>query len=210
MKRSFKRVLQGLATVLPLGLTLYFIFWLLSWVEAQSKPLLLLLIPEHLYLPGMGILATVVALFLIGLLVNAYVIRILIGLGERLLARIPLVKSVFGAIQDVMRVVSLGDRKSLGSVVAIDLGNDTRLIGFLTGNSVGNRLFGTEGGERVGVYLPMSYQIGGFTLYVTPDRLTKLDIGFEEAMRIAITGGVQNDGKAKASASPPGPSPDQP
>lgn len=209
MKRSFKRVLQGLATVLPLGLTLYFIFWLLSWVEAQSKPLLLLLIPEHLYLPGMGILATVVALFLIGLLVNAYVIRILIGLGERLLARIPLVKSVFGAIQDVMRVVSLGDRKNLGSVVAIDLGNDTRLIGFLTGNSVGNRLFGSEGGERVGVYLPMSYQIGGFTLYVTPDRLTKLDIGFEEAMRIAITGGVQNSGEAKASA-PPGPSPDQP
>ncbi|MCK9564031.1 MAG: DUF502 domain-containing protein, partial [Bacteroidales bacterium] len=131
MKRSFKRVLQGLAAVLPLGLTLYFIFWLLSWVEAQSKPLLLLLLPDRFYLPGMGILATLVVLFLIGLLVNAYVVRILIGLGDRLMASIPLVKSVFGAIQDVMRVFSLADRKSLGSVVSIDLGNDTLLIGFL-------------------------------------------------------------------------------
>lgn len=200
MKRSFKRVLQGLAAVLPLGLTLYFIFWLLSWVEAQSKPLLLLLLPERFYLPGLGILATLVVLFLIGLLVNAYVVRIMIGLGERVMASIPLVKSVFGAIQDVMRVFSLADRKNLGSVVSMDIGNDTLLIGFLTGDSVGNRLFGSEGGERVGVYLPMSYQIGGFTLYVSPDRLTRLDIGFEEAMRIAITGGVQgsNDGKAPA------------
>ncbi|MCK9564234.1 MAG: hypothetical protein M0R02_16090, partial [Bacteroidales bacterium] len=84
-------------------------------------------------------------------------------------------------------------------------GNDTLLIGFLTGDSVGNRLFGGEGGERVGVYLPMSYQIGGFTLYVTPDRLTRLDIGFEEAMRIAITGGVQGNDDAKGPAEPPGP-----
>lgn len=200
MKRSFKRVLQGLAAVLPLGLTLYVIFWLLSWAETQTKPLLLMLLPDHLYLPGMGILASLVALFLVGLLVNAYIVRITIGLGERLMASIPLVKSVFGAIQDVMRVFSLGEKKALGSVVSIDIGNDTLLIGFLTGDSVGNRLFGSEKGERVGVYLPMSYQIGGFTIYVAPDRLTRLDISFEEAMRIAITGGVQGSDDSAAPA----------
>jgi len=109
---------------------------------------------------------------------------------------IPLVKSVFGAIKDMMRVFSLAEKKEMKTVVAVDMGNDMYLIGFMTGEQAGKRLFGESGpddnsGDRVGVYLPMSYQIGGFTVYIPRSRLKILDIGIEEAMRIAITGGVK-------------------
>ena len=124
---------------------------------------------------------------------------------------IPLVKSVFGAIKDMMRVFSLADKKEMKTVVALDMGNDMYLIGFLTGEHSGKRLFGEplEGdkqGERVGVYLPMSYQIGGFTVYVPRQRLKILDIGIEEAMRIAITGGAKGkdmETPARPAANPP-------
>lgn len=75
------------------------------------------------------------------------------------------------------------------SVVSVDV-NGMQLIGFITGEEAGKDLFKDEG--RVGVYLPMSYQIGGFTVYIEKERLTYLDISVEQAMRIAITGGVQS------------------
>ena len=55
---------------------------------------------------------------------------------------------------------------------------------------MGKRLFGES--DLVGVYLPLSYQIGGMTVYVSRDKLTPLDITMEEGMRIAVTGGVQS------------------
>ncbi|MCK9506017.1 MAG: DUF502 domain-containing protein [Porticoccaceae bacterium] len=191
MNKILKLVLQGLGTVLPLGLTGYFLFWLFANAENYSKSLLLWLIPQSLYFPGLGIIATILVLFLIGLVVNAYGVRYLLHLSDRLFARIPLVKSVYGAIQDMMRVFSLAEKKQMKTVVSLDVGNDLHVIGFITGEGSGKRLFPDESSDRVGVYIPMSYQIGGFTLYVQRSRLTLLDIGVEEAMRIAITGGVQ-------------------
>lgn len=196
MKKPLKLVLQGLAAVFPLGLTLYFLFWLLVKIEDLARPALLWLLPAHWYFPGLGIAFVIVVLFFAGLLVNAYVIRHLLAWGEQMMESIPLVKSVFGAIKDMMRVFSLADKKQMKTVVAVDVGNDMYLIGFLTGEHSGKRLFGEAAtddiqSERVGVYMPMSYQIGGFTVYVPRDRLKILDIGIEEAMRIAITGGAK-------------------
>ena len=192
MPRLIKRVLQGLGAVLPLGITLYLIYWLFAFIEALIRPVLLWFLNDKLYFPGLGILVVIPVLFVVGLLVNAYGIRYLIRMGDALMARIPLVKSIYGALQDMMRVFTLAEERNLQAVVSVDLGNDTHLIGFVTGKTSGKRLFPgeTEDDAKVGVYLPMSYQIGGFTVYVDKARLHYLNIGVEEAMRIAVTGGA--------------------
>lgn len=190
MNKIVKVVLQGLGTVLPLGLTVYFIYWLLATAETFTRSILLWIMPEKSYFTGLGILAALLMLFVVGLLVNAYGFRYLIQLGDKLVTRIPLIKSLHGAMQDIMRVFSIAEKKELRSVVSLDMGNDIHLIGFITGEQSGKSLF-PDGKEKVGVYLPMSYQIGGFTVYVEKERLRALNIGVEEAMRIAITGGVQ-------------------
>merc|ERR1711916_417796 len=126
-------------------------------------------------------------LITLGLLINIYVFRYLVTLVDRLVQKIPLVKSVYAAINDIITVFNIGKNSDMGAVVSVDMGNGFYQIGFLTGVHAGEKLY--PGEDRVGVYLPMSYQIGGFTMYVQRDRITTLDIGVEEAMRLALTGG---------------------
>lgn len=191
MKKPLKLILQGLITVLPLALTLYFLYWLITQLEAITRPLLVWLLPGIPYFPGLGLLTALLILMAVGLLVNAYAVQLLINFGDRLMERIPLVKSLYGAIKDMMMVFRLSDKKQMGAVVTVDMGNDMHLIGFVTGEKAGRRLFKDREQALVGVYLPMSYQVGGFTVYLPRDRLTELDIGIETAMRIALTGGIQ-------------------
>ncbi|WP_116368718.1 DUF502 domain-containing protein [Parahaliea mediterranea] len=192
MKRLFTLALQGLATVLPVALTLYFVYWLLEKMEAVVSKLILLVLPPDLYFRGLGILSAFIILVAIGLLVRFYVVRYILRLGEALLGRIPLIKSVFGAIQDFTRMFSSKREQEAQSVVLVEVQEGRHLLGFVTGSAVAQAHFADQYADLVGVYLPMSYQIGGYTLYVSPDRLQRLDMPVEDAMRIALTGGIQN------------------
>ena len=192
MNKLIKLLLKGLAAVLPIGLTVYLIYWLLATGEAIAQPILLWLIPDVFYFPGLGLLASMAMLVLTGFLVNLYGFRYLVKLSHNIFERIPLVKSIYGAIKDMMMVFNLAEKKEMKSVVSIEW-NGAQVIGFITGEQTGQRLFADQ--DLVGVYVPLSYQIGGITLYISRDRLTELDIGVEEAMRLALTAGVQSNPK---------------
>ena len=189
MKRTLTLVLQGLGTALPIGLTLYAVIWLITTIEVFTRDLLLVIIPIALYLPGLGLLTAMGALFAVGLLMNLYGLRYLVDLTDRLLQKIPLAKSIYASIKDIISVFKLGSGSELQTVVGVDMGNGIQQIGFVTGELAGKKLFPDSG--KIGVYLPMSYQIGGFTMYMDKDRLTPLNISVEEAMRLTLTGGVQ-------------------
>ena len=193
MNKLITLLLKGIVAVLPIGLTVYLIYWLLATGEAIAQPILLFLIPDALYFPGLGLIATLGALVLIGFLVNIYGVRYFVKLSHNIFERIPLVKSIYGAIKDMMMVFNLAEKKEMKSVVSIEW-NGAQVIGFITGEQTGQKLFGEQ--DLVGVYVPLSYQIGGMTLYISRDRLTELDIGVEEAMRLALTAGVQSRPKS--------------
>ncbi|NLQ17802.1 DUF502 domain-containing protein [Marinomonas sp. M1K-6] len=193
MNKLIALLLKGLVAVLPIGLTVYLICWLLATGEAIARPLVLWLIPDVLYFPGLGLIASLGGLVLVGSLVNLYGVRYLVKLSHNIFERIPLVKSIYGAIKDMMMVFNLAEKKQMKSVVSIEW-NGAQVIGFITGEQTGKKLFGDQ--DLVGVYVPLSYQIGGMTLYLSRDRLTELDIGVEEAMRLALTAGVQSKPKS--------------
>ncbi|MCO4784390.1 MAG: DUF502 domain-containing protein [Marinomonas atlantica] len=189
MNKLFSLVLKGLVAVLPIGLTIYFIYWLFVTAEELARPLVLMVWPTNYYFPGLGVLTSLLMLAVVGLVVNFYGIRYLMKLSQRLFEKIPLVKSIYGALQDMMTVFSLSKKTEQQSVVSLEI-QGMQLIGFVTGEKMGQRLFGDQ--NLVGVYLPLSYQIGGMTVYVSRDKLTPLDVTMEEGMRIAVTGGVQS------------------
>jgi len=191
MKRLASLALQGLVAVLPVGLTLYLIYWLLLTMESIAGAALRAVLPQDWYFAGLGLLSALLLLIMVGLLVNAYAIRHLLRLGDTLLSSIPLVKSVHGAIQDVLRAFSIADKKQADSVVLVEVQKNMRLIGFVTTRNPPDKLRGALGDDIVGVYLPMSYQLGGYTVYLSSEQLQPLDISVEEAMRIAVTGGIQ-------------------
>lgn len=192
MKKLWNTVLKGLATLLPVGITLYIIVWLGRTAESLMGGLIRQILPEPYYWPGLGVLAGLLLLIVVGLLVNAWVVRRLVDFGGSLLERIPLVNTLYGAIRDFTRYFSTTDEtKALNKVVMITLG-ETRLIGFLTRESMPDIGVDAGGEDVVAVYLPMSYQIGGYTLYVERKKVQSVDLSVEEAMRLVLTAGVSS------------------
>ena len=206
MKSFWGTLLKGFVTILPLAITLYIVFWIVGAAESIVGGALLLILPESLYIPGMGIVGGVFLLYALGLLMEkSGVMRKLSDFGERQLERIPVVKTVYSSIQNLMEFISLAreEGREERKAVLVNLGDNLRFIGFITGSAEDQLGYSPdEDEETVAVYLPMSYQVGGFTVYVPRSTTTSLDMGFEEATKLVLTAGVgtKKAGKEKAAA----------
>jgi uncharacterized membrane protein len=196
MRRLWNTFVKGLAAVLPVALTIYAVYWLAVTAESILSGPLRVFLPQSQYVPGLGLLFAFLVVLLVGVLVDAYVVRRLFRYGESLLARIPIVKTIFGALKDFTRFLPAGGKgKDLKRVVLWRFGSG-RLIGFVTEDHLNPRLFGAEGADIVAVYFPMSYQIGGYTLYLHKSELEETELSVEEAMRLVLIGGVTSQGAA--------------
>lgn len=184
--------LKGLGAALPIALTFYLVFWLGSLLENTLRPIIELALSKESYIPGMGFVAGLVLTFLFGLLIEAWVVQRVLEMAENLLIRIPLIKTIYGGLRDFMDYFSkMQKSKEIKKVVAVSIAG-TNLIGFLTAETME-----TLPGEHslrglVSVYLPMSYQIGGFTVYVPKEALSPIDLPVEDAMRLVLTAGMSS------------------
>jgi uncharacterized membrane protein len=205
MRRLWNTFLKGLAAVLPVVLTLYLVWWLGTKADDLLGGWLRALLPPELYWPGQGLLVSFLLVLLAGVLVDAYIVRRFIRFGETLLARIPIVKTIFGALKDFARFLPAGDkRRDLKRVVLWKFGS-ARLIGFVTEEHINPRMLqGAQTADIVAVYFPMSYQIGGYTLYLPRTELEETQLSVEEAMRLVLIGGVTAASQAKDMAQEPG------
>jgi uncharacterized membrane protein len=191
MFRKFRSALmRGLVVVLPIGLTLWLLWWLGSSTESLLQQVITLVIPAEHYRPGMGIIAAVALLLAAGTLVNALLVRRLLAAWERFLDRIPVVKTIYGAFRDFTRLLPAdGKRRDLKRVVLARFG-DAQVIGFVTRDDAGELGIVKSEDGLVAVYFPMSYQIGGYTALLPRSAIVQLDISVETAMRLVLTGGL--------------------
>ena len=183
-----KTLITGLIALLPVVLTIYLLYWLGVSSEQIMGNALRYVLPQEFYFPGLGMLTGVVFVFLIGLLMNAYLVRKAFALGEQLLYRLPLIKTVYGAFRDFFNFFS-PKREQLGQVVAVKL-NGMELVGFITQSDPGRMPPSFREGNRVMVYLPMSYMVGGYTVLVSQSELRPLKMSRDEAMRFVLTAGI--------------------
>jgi len=196
MKRLGKIMFQGLVAMLPAILTLYIIYWLVRSAETVVGALLKLLLPDGWYLPGMGLMTGLVVTFLFGLALNAFLVRRLLGLSERLMNRIPLVKTLYGSLKEFIGFFTAKRESQLNQVVTIELdvgGTPLRLIGFFTRSDFSDLPAGIGGDGEIAVYIPMSYQIGGYTVIVPRSAVKPVDISIHRAMGFVVTGGMTAD-----------------
>ena len=182
--------LRGLGVVLPLSLTIWFVVWLAVATESLLRSAFVVLLPEDFYLPGLGLVFGLVLVYGVGVLAQIFFLQSLWRHVRNLLDRIPLVKTVYTAISDFFQFFSSGPAEGAARVVSVDVADDVSVIGFVTGPSPS---FVDHGGSRrIAVYFPMSYQIGGYTLLVPEDRVTPLDVGVEDAMRVVLTASLRS------------------
>jgi uncharacterized membrane protein len=190
MRRLWNTFLKGLAAVLPVALTIYVVFWLAKTAESMLSGPLRVVLPMGHYWPGLGLLVAFLLIMLVGVLFDAYVVRRLFRFGESLFARIPIVKTIFGALKDFTRFLPAGGKaRDLKRVVLWRFGT-ARIVGFVTEDHLNPRLFNGDSEDIVAVYFPMSYQIGGYTLYLHKSELEETQLSVEEAMRMVLIGGV--------------------
>ena len=192
LKSISKTFLTGLITILPVVLTLYLLYWFVVSAESVLGEVIRLVLPANMYWPGMGSIAGLVMVFLVGLLMHAYVVQRLFAWLEQILYHLPLVNSVYRAIRDFFDYFSPDKKKEFEQVVAVSIGDTgMQVIGFVT-QAVPERLpedFRDE--DSILVYLPLSYMIGGYAVLMPRSAVRPLDMSMEEAMRFTLTAGVK-------------------
>lgn len=196
MKQLQKIFLQGLVTFLPIALTIYIIYAGIAIVDSFLGDALRQILP--IYIPGLGFLLTIALILLLGLILNNILAGGIFQKLEQKLTQVPFIKAIYSPLRDLMNLFSKGGGPGgLQKVVLVDL-TDThegvRALGLVTRESFKDvPAIEQNAGDRIAVYIPMSYGLGGFTLMVPRSRLTPLDMPIEKAMSLAITGWVKAD-----------------
>jgi uncharacterized membrane protein len=191
MSWMWRTFLKGLVAVLPILLTVFVIYWLGAAVEHFLRTVFRVFIPQRWEIPGVGVLLGILVVFLVGMAMDLWITRRLLVKLERLVLQVPVVKSVYGAIRDFTTYFSSAAKdRSLSQVVMVELGSGMKVMGFVTRQDCADLPAGVGTASVVAVYFPMSYQIGGYTLYIARDKLQAIDMPIEEAMRLTLTAGV--------------------
>lgn len=195
MKFLGKIFATGLLTVVPIIATLYLLWWLFVTAENFFGKALFRLVPEQAQFPGMGIVLGVLCILGVGLLMRAWVVRVLFEKVEAAVMAVPLVKSIYSAIRDFFGLMANEEGSEILQVVSYTVpGTRARLIGFVTRKNFDGLPEGIANPGEVAVYFPMSYQIGGYTAYLPAEDLETIDMPREAAMRFVLTAGVNASG----------------
>jgi len=195
MNQSLKALrqifLKGLFTFLPIAVTIYILYAGIVIMESMLGTTFQRFFPS-LYVPGVGFLLTVIFIFLLGLLLNNLLTASFFGNVERQLMKVPFIKAIYSPLKDLMNLFSQNGAKDLKSVVLVEIGNtDIKALGLVTRDNFKDLSLGEHLKDRVAVFIPFSYGLGGYTLLVHRSKITEIDMSTEKAMSLAITGWVK-------------------
>jgi len=198
-------LVAGLLVWVPVGVTILIIKFL---VDLMDQTLLLLpagIQPQHLLgfrIPGLGIVLTVVVVLVTGMVVTNLFGRQLIRLGERLLARIPVVRSIYSSVKQLTESLFSSGGKSFRKVVLVPYPHPgSWTMGFLTGIGTGE-VRDRIGREVLNVFVPTTPNpTSGFFLIVPRQDVIELDMSVDDGLKMLLSVGVvQPKGKPGASA----------
>lgn len=185
MKRHIQIFMAGAIIIAPFAATAYVVWWAGAGLDGLARSCIQVIAPEakNWLFPGSGALVLLVGIYVIGLMTRLWGFRWAMAGLERLLARVPLVKTVYESVRDILKLFS-GDSQQMGRAVRYHVpGTNAHVLGIRTSTSPR----GVEGTGKVSVFVPMSYQLGGFTLYVPSESVEPVDLSVEQVLKISAT-----------------------
>jgi uncharacterized membrane protein len=187
--------LAGVIVTAPIGITVLLVWQFVTFLDTQVGGL----IPERYnpesYLPfsvpGLGLLMMLAFLTLVGFLAAGLAGRTLVHIGERLLSRMPVIRSVYSTLKQIFETVLAQSSRSFREVVLVEYPRrGIGAIGFVTGPTRGEVQMRSEE-ELVNVFLPTTPNpTSGFLLFVPKRDLVHLDMTIEEGIKLVISGGI--------------------
>jgi uncharacterized membrane protein len=187
--------LAGVLITAPFGLTVYFAWLFIHWVDNQITPLIPAKYNPENYLPfsvpGLGLLVVFVVLTLVGALTAGMLGRFWLRTSERILNRMPVIRSVYGAIKQIFETVLAKKSQAFRSVVLFEYPrHGSWALGFLTGKTEGEIQDLTED-EVLNVFLPTTPNpTSGYLLFIPRKDLVFLSMTVEEGIKMVVSGGI--------------------
>ena len=199
-KISLRRHLRGyfLAGILitaPIGITFYFAWLIVAFIDSKVTPLLPPLYNPETYLPfsvpGLGLVIVGFVLTLIGALTAGILGRFWVRSSERLLNRMPVIRSVYGAIKQIFETILSNQSEAFREVVLFEYPRrGSWALGFITGKTEGEIQDATED-EVVNVFLPTTPNpTSGYLLFLPKRELVVLSMTVEEGIKMVVSGGI--------------------
>jgi uncharacterized membrane protein len=197
--------LTGLVVVLPIGLTIYFVWaavgwidgWILPLIPASYQPDVLIgrwLGPEYEFpVRGVGVLVFLIVTIIVGWLAKGLIGRSVIRSGEDLVDRMPVVRSVYGAIKQIAETFFNKKEKSFDKVVLVEFPRPgSWALGFLSTRPKGelaDRL-AALGPDMSAVFVGLTPFTSGMLLFVRTQELIVMDMGVDDAAKLIVSGGL--------------------
>lgn len=192
MKRIYQYFFRGLITALPLGLTVYLLYTFLTWAEHIAMWWVRPIIGDF-YIPGLGLVLGLAGIVLLGYLVSHKYIYKLLSLVELPFTNLPVVKSIYSSLKSFADYFAPHKKDSAQQAVILripggkgDSEKTLEIVGLITRKNTDGLPTGFMQGDRVAVYLPMGYMIGGYTVFVPREWLAPIDMSVEEVMSSSL------------------------
>jgi uncharacterized membrane protein len=203
MGRFRNYFLTGLIVTGPIAITLYLVWWFVTWVDGVVRPFIPLAYRPETYMPyvvpGWGLIVAVFALTLLGFLTANLIGRTLVDLGETFVGRIPAVRAIYRGLKQVFETLFSGKGSSFRKVGLVEFPSPGMwsivLISQSPNEDVARSLPGQE--EHVSVFLPCSPNpTTGFFFYVPKSKIIEVDMSTEDAATVIMSAGVVQPGSA--------------
>ena len=196
--------LTGLVVAGPLAVTAWLIWSIVTWVDGLVRPLIPPVYRPETYLPwpipGTGLVLAFIVLTLLGFLTANLVGRTLVGWGEELLNRMPIVRPIYKTMKQVFEALFSKSGSSFRQVALVEFPAPGMWSLVFLSQPPGADLAGKlPPGEHISAFMPCTPNpTTGFFFYVLRKDLIVLDISVENAMSLLISAGmVQPDGEAQ-------------
>jgi uncharacterized membrane protein len=188
--------LTGLAVIVPVGLTIYILIFLIGMMDG-----LLMLVPQRyhptaifgFHIPGLGILITILLVFISGLMTKSIFGNRIVRYGEASLDRIPFVRSIHMAIKKIVDSMVLYRSRPFKKVVLVEFPRrGAYALAFMTGIP-GDEIHLQTGQRCVSVYVPTTPNpTSGYLIIFPETEVIQLDMSVEEAFTVIISCGIVN------------------
>lgn len=177
MRRLLNYFLRGLVLVAPLAITIYVCWVVFVRIDGWLG----------LPVPGLGFLATIVLITLVGFLGSNLITRGLVAVVDQLLGRLPFVRLLYTSTKDLLNAF-VGEKRRFDKPVLVRISpqSEARIVGFITQESL-DRL-GLPG--YASVYFPQSYNFAGNLVVFPSSHLERLDAASADVMAFIVSGGV--------------------
>lgn len=182
LRRMF---ISGLFALIPIGATIWIVTGLFQWLDALLQPLIVIVVGYAI--PGVGFFATVLLVYLLGLVANNVFGKKVLQAWESLIGRIPLIKGLYGGVKQVAEAFGPQSKDQFRDVVLIEFPHPQSFaLGFAT-----LAIDVPDIGACRYVFVPTTPNpTSGYMLVVPTARLRFIDMSVEDGLKLVISGGV--------------------